>query len=162
DPERLARVPSGIEMIPPDAIEDGPGSVPDLRASIGVSPEATVVGTLASLTAEKNHALLLEAAVRVVARVPDSHFVWIGEGGPRGRLEGLRRSLWLDGRVHMIGFRHDAPALLRQFTLFTLPSIHEGLGTAVLEAQLAGIPVVATAVGGIPEIVEDGRTGRLV
>ena len=77
-------------------------------------------------------------------------------------LERRRGQLGLESRVIMAGFRPDARTLMTQFTLFCLSSHLEGLCTSLLDAQALGVPIVATAVGGVPEVVSDGRTGRLV
>ncbi|HEY3216239.1 MAG TPA: glycosyltransferase [Candidatus Eisenbacteria bacterium] len=152
---KLLWVPSGTEFPDPP-----PG--PDLRSLIGAPAGAPILGTVAALAPHKNHADLLLAAAEVLARRPDVHFVWLGEGECRVPLERRRAELKLESAVHLLGFRADAHALMRQFTLFVLSSFLEGLCTSLLDAQALGIPVVATAVGGVPEIVEDGRTGRLV
>lgn len=162
---RLALVPSGIELPQGgDAGVEAAGTLPsrDLRSIIDVPPETPVVGTVAALAPHKNHADLMGAARIIVDARPDVHFAWIGEGECRVALERLRFDLALDSHVHLLGFRDDARRLLRQFTLFVLPSYLEGLCTSVLDAQALGVPVVATAVGGVPDIVEDGVTGRLV
>lgn len=157
---RLALVPSGIDL---EAVRvEGQAPAPDLRELCGLSPEARVIGTVASLAPHKNHALLLDAAVRVCAEEPMAHFVWLGEGGERSKLEARREESGLRTRVHMLGFRDDARALMRQFELFCLSSNLEGLCTSLLDAQALGVPIVATAVGGVPEVVEDGVTGSLV
>ena len=153
--DRLALVPSGIVFPAPP-----PG--PDLRDLIGAPRAAPVVGTVAALAPHKDHADLLRAAARVVAERPDVHFAWVGEGECRGALERQRAELGLERHVHLLGFRTDAHALLRQFTLFALSSYLEGLCTSLLDAQALGVPIVATAVGGVPDVVEDGVTGRLV
>jgi len=163
--ERLALVPSGIdpdELGGHDVRTGARGGATDLRALVGAPPDAPVVGTVGSLTAEKDHAILLDAAVRVMGRIRGVHFVWMGEGEMRDALEKRCAVLGLGGRVHLLGFRPDARQLMRQLTLLAQPSRFEGLGNAILEAQAAGIAVVATAVGGVPELIEDGAGGRLV
>jgi len=159
---RLALVPSGVRL--PDAAEqaDAARESHSLRAAIGQPADTPVIGTVAALAPHKNHADLLRAARVVVDRRPDVHFAWIGEGELRAPLERQRRELGLDGHVHLLGFRADAKALLAQFTLFALASWLEGLCTSLLDAQALGVPIVATAVGGVPDVVADGRTGRLV
>jgi glycosyltransferase involved in cell wall biosynthesis len=157
---RLALVPSGIDLAAVRA--DGAAAAPDLRAWLGLPADAEVVGTVASLAPHKNHALLLEAAARVCVARPGVHFVWLGEGGERAALERRRDALGLVGRVHLAGFREDARALMRQFSLFCLSSHLEGLCTSLLDALALSVPVVATAVGGVPEVIVDDRTGRLV
>lgn len=159
-PARLALVPSGVDLAAVEA--EGRSAAPDLRALLGLPADAEVVGTVASLAPHKNHALLLEAAPRVLAARPRAHFAWLGEGECRPALERRRDALGLAERVHLAGFRPDARALMRQFDLFVLPSHLEGLCTSLLDAQALGVPIVATAVGGVPEVVTDGVSGRLV
>ena len=158
--ERLALVPSGIDLAA--VREAGREPAPDLKAWLGLPADAEVVGTVASLAPHKNHALLLEAAPLVLAARPRAVFVWLGEGECRAALERRRTALGLERAVRMPGFRPDARALMRQFDLFVLSSYLEGLCTSLLDAQALGVPIVATAVGGVPEVVADGRTGRLV
>ena len=153
--QRLALVPDGFELQEPAVLWD-------LREMVGVPPETPIVGTVAALTPEKGHADLLEAAARMVRAASAAHFVWLGEGKCRDALLHRRAELGLESRVHLLGYRADAQALLRQCTVCALPSTEEGLGTSLIEAQALGVPVVATAVGGVPDVIEDGRTGRLV
>ncbi len=157
---RLELVPSGIEFPPAGAALEPPAG--DLLERIGVAPETPIVGTVAALAPHKNHADLLRAAAQVLRRRPEVHFVWLGEGECRAALERQRAELGLESRVHLLGFRSDARTLMRQFTVFALSSSLEGLCTSLLDAQLLGVPIVATAVGGIPDVVEDGVSGRLV
>ncbi len=124
--------------------------------------DTPIAGTVAALAPHKNHADLLRAARWVVDARPDVHFVWIGEGECRAALERQRSELALESHVHLLGFRDDARVLMRQFTLFVLSSYLEGLCTSLLDAQSLGVPVVATAVGGVPDVIADGENGRLV
>jgi glycosyltransferase involved in cell wall biosynthesis len=153
---RLALVPSGV------AFRDPPPATTDLRAELGEAPGTPLVGTVAALAPHKNHADLMRAAAIVVQRRPEVRFVWVGEGECRVALERQRRELGLERQVRMLGFRSDALALLRQFTLFALSSYLEGLCTSLLDAQRLGVPAIATAVGGIPDVIEDGVSGRLL
>ena len=157
---KLAVVPSGVDLAEVRAA--GAAPAPSLRALAGIPADSEIIGTVASLAPHKNHKLLLDAAREVVTRRPRAHFVWLGEGECRTDLERQRHALGLEARVHMLGFRDDARALLTQFDIFALSSYLEGLCTSLLDAQALGVPIVATAVGGVPEVVTDGRTGRLV
>jgi glycosyltransferase involved in cell wall biosynthesis len=157
---KLALVPSGVDL--DEVRAEGAASVPDLRAWLGIPPDAEVVGTVASLAPHKHHVLLLQAVPQILAARPGTHFVWLGEGECRGDLERLRAQLGLQAVVHMPGFHPQAKALMRQFTLFALTSHLEGLCTSLLDAQVLGVPIVATAVGGIPEVVTDDQTGALI
>jgi glycosyltransferase involved in cell wall biosynthesis len=154
---KLVLVPSGVVLSPPVAAE--PAS---LRVLIGAPASAPIVVTPAALTLEKLHEDLLRAAPAVLQQVPEVRFVWLGDGPRRAALEHLRDQLGLQGRVFLLGFRPDARALVAQCTVAALASELEGIATALIEAQAAGVPVVATRVGGIPEVVHDGVSGRLV
>jgi glycosyltransferase involved in cell wall biosynthesis len=117
-----------------------------------------VVGNVARLVPQKGHRVLVEAAPKIVARHPDVHFVVVGEGELREELEAAAPP----GRFLFTGQREDVPELLASFDAFALPSFFEGLCYAVIEAQAAGVPVVATPVGGVRENVVDGETGVVV
>jgi glycosyltransferase involved in cell wall biosynthesis len=158
--DRLAFVPSGVDL--DDVLAEGAAPAPDLRAWLGIPGSAEVVGTVASLAPHKHHVLLLQAVPQILAARPGTHFVWLGEGECRADLERLRGELGLEAVVHMPGFHPQAKALMRQFTLFALTSHLEGLCTSLLDAQVLGVPIVATAVGGIPEVVADDQTGALI
>lgn len=122
--------------------------------------EGRIVGNVARLAPQKGHATLLEAAPLVLERHPDVRFVIAGDGELRQELERLAEPL--ADRVEFLGERDDVPDLLASFDVFAFPSLFEGLCVAVIEAQAAGVPVVATPVGGIVENVLDGETGLLV
>jgi glycosyltransferase involved in cell wall biosynthesis len=128
----------------------------------GLSEEDRIAGMAAQLIARKGHDVLLEAVPTVVQAVPRARFVLFGRGP---REEEIRRTILdrgLDEVVRMGGFREDLPELLPCLDLLVHPAFMEGLGVALLEAGAAGLPVVGTRAGGIPEVVVDGRTGLLV
>jgi glycosyltransferase involved in cell wall biosynthesis len=131
-------------------------------AELGVPPGAPVVGNVAALTGHKDHATLVDAMALLLPRVADVRLVIAGEGELRSDLESRVRARGLDDRVVFAGFRSDLDRLLPACSVFCLSSRLEGLGTSLLDAMALGLPVVATAAGGIPEAVEDGVTGRLV
>ena len=122
--------------------------------------EGRIVGNVARLAEQKGHRDLIAAAHRVLDRHPDVRFVVVGDGELRGELEELARPL--GDRFELLGERGDVPDLLASFEVFAFPSRFEGLCLAVIEAQAAGVPVVATPVGGIRETVVDGETGYVV
>jgi glycosyltransferase involved in cell wall biosynthesis len=124
--------------------------------------DGRVVGNVARLAPQKGQRFLLEAIPAVVARHPDARFVIVGDGGLRSELERRAEELGVADRVLFTGARDDVPDLLASFEVFAFPSLYEGLCLAVIEAQAAGVPVVATPVGGIRESVVDGETGFLV
>jgi len=155
-PERVRVVYEGV----PDRAPQPGGR--DVLAGLGVPDDALVVGNVAALTDHKDHATLLEAAPRVLARAPSARFVVFGEGELRASLEARARTLGLGERWIFGGFRADLDRILPAFDVFCLSSKTEGLGTSLLDAMAFSRPVVATAAGGIPEAVEDGVTGRMV
>jgi len=120
-----------------------------------------VVASAGRLSPEKNYAAMIEAARRVCPRHAQARFVIFGEGFLRPELERRIAEAGLQRRVLLPGFRTDLPALLSEIDVFMLPSFTEGLPNVVLEAYASRKPVVATAVGGTPEVVQDGVSGFL-
>jgi glycosyltransferase involved in cell wall biosynthesis len=134
----------------------------DLDRFAGGTPalQGTIVGNIARLAEQKGQRTLLEAVPQVLARVPGVRFVLAGDGELRDELTHLAEPY--GDHVVILGNRSDVPDLLASFDVFAYPSRFEGLCVAVIEAQAAGVPVVATPVGGINETVLDGDTGWLV
>ncbi|HEX6701082.1 MAG TPA: glycosyltransferase [Gaiellaceae bacterium] len=147
DRSRDGRRPSRVIALGID-LDRFEGAQPALRS------EAPLVGNVARLAPQKDHRTLIEAA----RLVPEAEFVVAGDGQLRAELERLAEG----SRVRFLGARDDVPELLASFDVFAFPSLFEGLCLAVIEAQAAGVPVVATPVGGIRETVVDGETGLLV
>lgn len=130
------------------------------RQELGLSPEARVVGSIASHYPTKGLTYLVEAATKIDDQ--QLQFAIIGDGPQKSRLQFLIDSHTLTERFHLLGEKPQAWKYLKAFDLFVLPSVKEGHPYALLEAGLACLPVVATRVGGIPEIIEDDVTGWLV
>jgi L-malate glycosyltransferase len=154
EPDRIRVVPSGIDV-------DGLAAPADARAALrrewGIGPDAVAVVVLGALERRKGHAVLLAAAAQLGR---DLRYVFCGDGSERAALEAAAGSL--DGRVVFAGFRRDVPSCLAAADVVALPSLHEGLGVAALEAMAAARPLVASRVGGLGEVVVDGETGVLV
>lgn len=117
---------------------------------------------VANLRPEKGHDLLITAAARVVRQFPDAHFTLVGDGPARGALGAQIAAHELEHAFALLGERDDVPALLAQADIAVLPSRTESMPNAVLEAMAAGLPVIATHVGGIPDIIDHMRTGLLI
>jgi len=132
-----------------------------LAEAHGLDLNAEWVGNLAALVPLKDHATLIAAAETVVRRRPDTVFLIGGEGPERERLQADIERRGLTGRVVLLG-HYDAAELFAAIDVFVLSSNREGMGSVLLEAALCGIPVAATAVGGIPEVVQNEHTGLLV
>ncbi len=154
---RIRLVHSGVEppVVPPGAREA-------VRRELGIGTGAPVLGVVAALVDHKGHRYLLEAMPAVLDAFPETVLLVAGAGALREELESQARALGLaGGAVRFLGHRSDIPRLLGALDLFVMPSKLEGLGTAIVDAVLAGVPVVATRAGGIPELIEDGETGLL-
>jgi len=134
----------------------------DLRSELGLTSETPLVGTAVVFRPQKALEVLLEAHARLLRSMPDVHLAIAGDGPTRAEVERRARELSLDGHVHFLGHRDDVDAILRSFDVAALSSDFEGSPLFVLECMANGTPIVATAVGGIPQMVLDGETGVLV
>jgi glycosyltransferase involved in cell wall biosynthesis len=143
------------QALPLDA-EDG------VRQELGIPEAAPVIGTVANLKPHKGLSYLLRAATVVRDSLPAARFVIVGQGPLERELRTTARYLGLDEAVIFTGFRDDVGRIVNIFDLFVLPSLHEGLSLALIEAMLLGKPAVVTSVGGLPEVVRDGEEGFLV
>jgi glycosyltransferase involved in cell wall biosynthesis len=132
------------------------------RRDLGLPEGVPILICLASLTEEKGQAVLLQAMRRVHCEVPDARLLLVGRDRGRTDLRALADELGLAGSVDLLGIREDVAPLLAACDISVLPSLREGLPLSLLESAAAGLPIVATAVGGVPEIVEDGVGGILV
>lgn len=157
-PERIRVVPSGIDLAPFEA----PFDRDEARRRLGLAEGEVLVLQVAALAPHKSQTDFLNAAAGVGASHPGLRFWIAGEGPLRSKLEAEHRALGLGERFRFLGFRGDVTDLLRAADIFCISSYLEGLGTSILDAMAAGLPVVATRVGGIPEVVADEETGLLV
>jgi glycosyltransferase involved in cell wall biosynthesis len=130
-----------------------------LRAELGIPETAPVVGSVFRLYDEKQPLLWVETAALVAATRPDCHFVIVGTGPLRGAVLNRAREGGFAKRLHCLGASTETAKCLSLFDVFLLTSRFEGTPNVVLEASLAGVPVVATAAGGTAETIEDGVTG---
>ncbi len=151
--ERTRIIPNGLRL------HGGSG-----RAGLELWPEGSDARLVcvASLSPKKGHRYLLDAFADVLRRFPRAGLLLVGEGAERARIECRARELGIASRVRLAGRREDARALIAAADLLVLPSLEEGMPNVILEAMAAGVPQVATAVGGTSEIVEAGATGFLV
>ena len=151
-------VVAGVDLPAVRAEADRDGA----RRELGVAHHEVLVGTIANLRPQKGYPDLLRAARTVLDAAPEARFVAVGHGPQEAEVAALHRRLGLGDRFVLLGHRADAVRLLSGFDVFCLASHHEGLPVALMEALALGVPVVATRAGGIPELVTDGRHGRLV
>ncbi len=168
--DRLRTVMSGVDLDRARGLRDGVRVLPPreaLRDAVAAEwcprkKRRLFLLDVASLTGHKGHIHLLRALPKVLAEYPNAHLLLAGEGELREELASAAKRLGLAEDVSFMGFRDDVPALLSAADVYVTASRLEGLGTSVMDAMAAGLPVVASRAGGHPELVEDGATGRLV
>jgi glycosyltransferase involved in cell wall biosynthesis len=154
---RISVVHDGVD---PQRFPGGDGAA--ARADLGVPAGAPLIGTLAHFAWHKSLETLIAAAEDVVAALPDAWIAIVGDGDLRPQLEEERAKSRARGRILMPGFRGNVGDFLAAYDVFVMPSVMEGLCSSIMDAFAVGVPVVACAAGGIPELVQDGATGLLV
>jgi glycosyltransferase involved in cell wall biosynthesis len=155
---RVTCLPTGIDLE-----RYHPGVAGTVRQELGLAPDVALVGMISVLRSWKGHAAFLDAAALLLKSSRPIHFIIAGDGPGRQELtDKIALAPW-QGRVTLLGHRADVENVLASLDVLVLPSYaHEGIPQIILQAQATGRPVVATAIGGIPEVVEDGITGLLV
>jgi glycosyltransferase involved in cell wall biosynthesis len=159
-PDKVITMYNGVDLA-----AFGPRDEPaglSLRHELGIQPEAPVIVTVAVLRKPKGHRHLIDALAGILPSMPDTKLVIVGDGDEGPALRRQVADLQLDGHVVFTGARSDIADLLAMSNLFVLPTLDDVLPTVVAEAMAAGLPVVASDVGGLPEMVVDGVTGLLV
>ena len=142
--------------------ELGADDIARKRSDLGWPPGQPVVGTVARLHRQKGVSNLLRAAPQILRAFPEARIAVVGDGPQGDNLRSEAQRLGLEGRFLFLGERKDAAAVMALLDVFVLPSLWEGLPFVLVEAAALGKPIVATAVDGVPEILEDGKTGLLV
>jgi glycosyltransferase involved in cell wall biosynthesis len=132
------------------------------RAELGIPPSAPLVGVVGALAPHKAQSYFLRAAAELARTRPDVRYVIVGEGELEQELKELARSLGIERIVAFAGFRRNMRAVFAAIDVFVLSSVAEGLCTSIMDAMACGVPVVATRVGGVPEIIRDADCGILV
>jgi glycosyltransferase involved in cell wall biosynthesis len=133
----------------------------EICREFGLSSEAKLVGMVGRMEPVKGHRYFVEAAAQVAREHPNAHFLLVGDGQLQKDIRQQAANLGIADRLHLLGYRKDAARIVTAFDLSVLASLHEGLPNTVLEAMAAGVPVVATAVGGTKELITEGETGYL-
>ncbi len=163
-----ARLPRQRVMTMHDAIDPKPFSVDvdsdpvRLRQQLGLKGASKVVSIVGRLSQEKGHRYFLESVVQILESFPGAHFLVVGDGPERDGLESLAASLGVHRSVSFLGYRRDVATIMAASDVIVLASVREGFGDVLIEAMSLAKPVVATAVGGVPEIVRHEETGLLV
>ncbi len=157
--DKIVAVPLGLELDQFLNITRGAGT---LRRELGIRQDAPLVGIVGRLAPIKNHRLFLEMARQMLVTVPNACFVIVGDGVIRGELEEYARHLGIAGQVIFTSWRRDLANIYAALDTLIVSSINEGTPVSAIEAMAAGCPVVATRVGGLPDLIVDGVTGCLV
>ncbi len=155
---KVSVIPNGVDT---ERFRPNPAARALIRTSLGIPAHAPVFGIVAALRPEKNHALFVAAAERIVRAVPHAHFLIVGDGPRRDLIQNAARSRGVDRQTHILGNRSDIPELLAALDVFMLTSHQEANPVSILEALAAGVPVIATRVGSVAETVREGITGYL-
>jgi glycosyltransferase involved in cell wall biosynthesis len=158
-PEKIDVVPLGMDLDPLLRCDARRG---ELRAELGIPAGEPLVGIVGRLVPIKNHRMFLEAARSMVDSGLPARFVVVGDGELHDPLQTYASGLGIADRVRFLGWRKDMVPVYAGLDLLALTSDNEGTPVTVIEAMAAGVPVAATAVGGVPDVVRDGETGRLV
>jgi glycosyltransferase involved in cell wall biosynthesis len=157
-PRKTAIVPLGLELGELLALEERTGTSPPAPPEL----RELVVGYVGRIVPIKDLDTLVQGVALARAQLPRLRLVIAGDGEQRRVLEGLVTQLALDGHVAFLGWRRDLPALYASIDVFVLTSLNEGTPVSLIEAMAAGVPVVATSVGGVPDVIEHGVTGVLI
>jgi len=155
--EQFVTIFSGIDLVPFTAAVARREAT---RRALGIEQHEFLVGAVARLEPIKGLTYLVSAAQTVLDTLPNARFIVAGQGSLHSELR--TQAARLGDRFRFLGPRDDVPDLMAAMDVFVLPSVNEGMGRVLLEAGAAGTPSVASHVGGIPDIIEDGRTGILV
>jgi glycosyltransferase involved in cell wall biosynthesis len=158
-PEKIDIVPLGMDL---DPLVRCSARREELRSELGIPPGKALIGIVGRMVPIKNHRLFLEAARSMVDSGNPAHFALVGDGELRESLQLLAGEMGIADRVHFLGWKQDMEPVYAAFDLLALTSDNEGTPVTVIEAMAAGVPVVATAVGGVPDVIRDGETGWLV
>ncbi len=156
---KVVVIPNGVDT---NRFKPNHAARATVRQELGLAPGTSIVGIVAALRPEKNHTLFLEAARKVVVKFPNAHFVIVGDGPEREKIESSIASLKLTQNVSLLGTRSDTPRLLAAMNVFALTSHIEASPVSILEALSCGVPVVSTRVGSVAESVHDQWNGFTV
>jgi glycosyltransferase involved in cell wall biosynthesis len=157
NPARVSVIHNGLDLGPFQQVDPA-----ESRRKLGTPLDSLTLGVVASLAEKKGHRFLLEALGEIRQSISPFHLFLIGDGPARGRLEKEAARLGISSSVHFLGCRQDVAALLPGLDLLIHPSTTESLPNAVLEAMAAGVTPIATDVGGVKEIIDSEKVGRLV
>lgn len=156
--DKISVVHSGIDFA---RIEKAPERRAEIRAELGVAEDAPLICNVAWCADHKGQTYLVQAAPAIFEKHPRARIAIVGDGELKGALMEEAAALGVADKVIFAGYRKDVPSVLKAIDIFVMPSHMEGLGTSVIDAMAARLPIVGTRAGGIPELIRDGETGLL-
>ena len=156
---KVVVIPNGVDT---RRFHPDPSAPLDVRQELSMGSDAPLIGIVAALRHEKNHALFVQAALKVTDKLPNAQFIIVGDGPERTKIESLIASLNLAQNVKLLGTRSDTPRLLAAMNVFALTSHNEASPVSILEALSCGVPVISTRVGSVSESVHDQWNGFIV
>jgi glycosyltransferase involved in cell wall biosynthesis len=157
--EKFSVIHSGISL---DKFLNPPVDSSAMKKELGIPDCDLVVGSAGRLTPVKGHKYLIEAAVKVLDARSNATFVFLGDGELADELKNMASGLGLKGKIKFLGWRPDVAEVMSVFDVFVLPSLNEGMGRVIVEAMALGKPIVGSDVGGIPDLVIEGKNGYLI
>jgi glycosyltransferase involved in cell wall biosynthesis len=156
--DKVITIPNGVDM----RRYHTAGIRHAILQELGLGTEVLLMVTVGRLTEQKGHRYLIDSATRVVPRLPNAHFLFVGDGELRDSLRAQTETLGVSEHIHFLGIRDAVPDILAAADIFILPSLWEGLSIALLEAMASAKPIVATAVSGTTQVMIPGETGVVV
>jgi glycosyltransferase involved in cell wall biosynthesis len=158
-PEKITVIPLGFNL---QSFLDCEKYRGEFRRELGLNNGARLIGIVGRIFPIKNHRLFLDSAAQVASEEPDSRFVIVGDGALRPEMERRARELGIAHKVIFTGWRRDLPRIYADLNALVISSDNEGTPVSVIEAMASGVPVVGTNVGGVSDLITDGKTGYLV
>ncbi len=159
DGNKFTVIHSGVDL---SKFTDTRVNVAEMKNKLGIAQEAFVVGTVGRLTPVKGHKYLIEAAAKILRKIPEIVFVFLGDGELMNELKTQAASAGISNKVTFLGWVPNVAEFMSTFDIFVLPSLNEGMGKVLVEAMAIGKPIIASDVGGISDLVTDGKNGLLV
>jgi L-malate glycosyltransferase len=160
-PEKIVIIPNSVD-VQKYSLKVNLDQKNQFIQQFGIDAYSFIVTIVARLSLVKGHMYLLQAIPRILQRLPDVHFLIVGDGPLHAQFKKRIEDENINTHVHMLGVRHDVPMILACSDLFVLASLSEGMPNVILEAMAAGVPIVATKVGSVPEIIENEEIGLLI
>jgi len=158
-PGQFVTIPSGVDLAHTRAAA---ARGPVIRRALGLEADTPLIGAASRLAPVKGLTYLVDAMPEILRRCPGAHLALAGDGEEGAALKAQAAARGVAPRIHFLGFQDDVDAVIAALDVFVLPSLNEGMGRVLVTAMALGVPVAATRVGGVPDVVEDGRQGLLV